>query len=294
MEETNRKTQNDITIRTTHQLTKSMLAKQVTEGTSLRSFLTKRCSEAISGLSPIYSTTEVSMFRHLHENRRINEAHVRALLDSFEKDGYLFTIVYVNEKLEIIDGQHRCEAAGRCGLPVFFMVMPGWGMKEVTILNVNSRNWTILDFMETHARAGNPNYVRFKEFFDEHDFDVTICQLVVTGKRSAGYAGTDHFRLGLMVVDDQQMAEAYQKARRISDFEPFHPLGWKSRNFVKAMLTLFSAKGYNHEHLMQRCNEHPDILLSRAKSLRVDEYLNLLLEKYNFRRSKERLELSTK
>jgi len=82
-------------------------------------------------------------------------------MDSFEKDRYLFAIVFICEKLEIIDGQHRCKAAKRKDLLIYFMVMPGWGIKEASVLNVNSRNWTIVDFMETHSKAGNPNYVRF-------------------------------------------------------------------------------------------------------------------------------------
>ncbi len=282
---------NPIAIHSIPPLTGAMLSANVADGKSLRSFIDSQCS-VVPKRHPIYCTENTSLFKRLKENRQVNEAHVQALMSSFDKDGYLFTIVYVNERLEIIDGQHRCEAAKRLQLPVYFMIMPGWGMREVTILNVNSRNWTINDFMETHAKAGNPNYVRFKEFFDAHEFDVTTCQLIVTGRRSGGYAASDEFRLGQMQVDDQQLTDGYLKAKKIADMQPFHPLGWKSRNFVEAMLTLLAVANYDHDHLLLKLQTYPDILLAGAKSLRTDEYLKIFLDKYNFRRLKDRLDIS--
>jgi len=197
-----------------------------------------------------------------------------------------------NENMQIIDGQHRFEAAKRSGLPVFFMVMPGWGIKEVTILNVNSRNWTIVDFMETHAKSGNPNYIRFKEFYDAHEFEITVCQLIVAGKRSRGTVSFDKFRNGLMVVDEQQITDAYLRAKKIMELKQFHPHGWRSRNFVEALLILLNTKNYDHAHLFDKLTLYPEVLLVQARSLRVEEYLKLFMDKYNFRRTKNRIELS--
>ena len=291
MEASNLTQNTAITIHEVKALTNEMLSTEIASDITLKLFLSQECTSLTHGQHALY-VTKNCLFRHLEENRFVNEPHVQALMESYTKDGYLFTIIYVNEKLEIIDGQHRCEAAKRMGLPVYFMIMPGWGIKEVTILNVNSRNWTIVDFMETHAKAGNPNYVRFKEFYISQEFDVTSCQLIVFGKRSAGYAGTDEFRLGLMQVDEQQLTDAYLKVKKIEDFQLFHPNGWKSRNFVEAMLTLFKAKGYDHEHMVLKLQTYPDLLLAGAKSLRVEEYLGLFLDKYNFRRIKDKLEIA--
>jgi hypothetical protein len=282
----------EIAIRSIEKLTDEMLTAEVSAGITLTGFLTTGCTVLSEGEFKVYSTSNCTHFKRLKENRMINEAHVLALIDSFLNDGYLFTILYLNEKLEIIDGQHRLEAAKRKSLPVYFMIMPGWSIKEVTILNMNSRNWTIVDFMETHAKAGNPNYVRFKEFFDAYEFDVTVCQLIITGRRSGGYASSDEFRMGYMQVDEQQLTDAYLKAKKIMCLIPFHPHGWKSRNFVEAMLLFFSMKGYDHEHMIAKLTTYPDLMLREAKSLRVEEYVKILLEKYNFRRQKDKIEVT--
>lgn len=176
-------------------------------------------------------------------------------------------------------------------LPVYFIIVPGWGIREVTILNMNSRNWTIQDFMETHAKAGNPHYVQFRDFFNAHVFDLTSCQLILTGRRSGGYAATDSFRQGQMKLYDEQVKEAYEKAAKIQDLKPFHPHGWASRNCVEAMLAVLNTQGYDHAHFIECMKTYPELVLLDAKMLRVEEYLKLFVGKYNFRRTKNRLDV---
>ncbi len=265
-------------------LGKAHLSSKVRGKESLSQFLNRKCMRISAGEPDLYRTNNLEYFDFLKESRMLNEAHVLSLISSYRKDGYLFTIIYVNEKLEVIDGQHRFEAAKRLGLPVYFMVMPGWGIREVIILNVNSSNWTLNDFLACYAKAGNENYIRFKEFSDSHPFEVTTSQVLMLGGGAAG--GTlDTFRLGKMVVTEQQVEDARKKAAKIADMQLFHPLGWTSRNFVEAMLKLFTLKGYEHLSMLDRLTAHPDVLLAKARSLRTDEYLQLFIDKYNFRRS---------
>lgn len=241
----------------------------------------------------VYKSSDYGAFSHLAENRDLNEQHVHTLMESFENDGYLFTILYVNEKMQIIDGQHRFEAAKRKHLPVYFIIMPGWDIRHVAILNVNSRNWTMADFMNTHAKAGNENYIRFKQFYDEHDFDITTAQLVVLGRRTklrGDGGGNDDFRSGQIKISQEQINKAYVKARKIKELKDFHPHGWKSGNCVTAMLALFNTKGYDHSHFITQLKKYPITILMDAKSLRTKEYLDMFIEKYNYRK-KDKIEL---
>lgn len=274
------------------QLTAGFLATKIAGNERLSQFLSKKCGQVSSATLKIYSTAHMGYFTFLEENRPLNEAHVLSLMDSFVKDGYLFTIVYVNELLQVIDGQHRYEAARRLGLPISFMVMPGWGIREVTVLNVNSRNWTLYDFLVSYTRSGNPNYARFKQFCDQHAFELTTSQLIVTGKRAGRRSPNDSFRSGKLVVSEAQLSDAVSTAGKIADMQLFHPLGWKSRNFVEAMLTLFALKEYSHEGMLERLAAHPDLLLAKARSLRVDEYLKIFVEKYNYRRTHGQISVS--
>lgn len=272
-------------------LSSDLLEKTVLpgNGTYLMTFLCNNCTVLPFEDFKVYKTTDYSGFSRLIENRDLDEKHVHTLMKSYEDDGYLFTIIYVNERMQWIDGQHRFESAKRKHLPVYFIIMPGWGIKEVTVLNVNSRNWTMEDFLNTHAKGGNENYIMFKEFYDKNDFDITTAQVIILGRRT-GKGTTDEFRTGEMKINESQITKAYIKANRIKEFKDFHPFGWKSRNCVEALLTLLNVKGFDHKHLISQLKKYPETILYDARSLRIEEYLKILVEKYNYRK-KEKIEI---
>lgn len=56
----------------------------------------------------VFTTKDYSKFKHLEGNRNIVKPHLKRLKASMEKN-YLFSPILINEKHEIIDGQHRFE-----------------------------------------------------------------------------------------------------------------------------------------------------------------------------------------
>ena len=58
----------------------------------------------------VLSTTDYAKFKTLQGNRDVNKLHVSRLKESF-KTAYLLSPIVVNQYYEIIDGQHRYEAA---------------------------------------------------------------------------------------------------------------------------------------------------------------------------------------
>ncbi len=259
-------------------------------GMYLLKFLCDHCSILPFDDFKVYRTTNYAAFSHLAENRDLNESHVHTLMESFQKDGYLFTIIYVNEKIEIVDGQHRFEAAKRKHLPIYFIVLKGWGITEVGILNVNSRNWSAEDFMNMHAKSGNPSYVRFKEFYDKHEFDITTAQLIILGRRLKSSRNDNDFNSGHMKIDNSTITRAFIKARKIAELKDFHPHGWKTRSCVDSLLKLLNTKGYDHGHMIEQLRKYPITMLMEARSLRTEEYVNLFVDKYNFRK-KDKIEV---
>ena len=269
-------------------LTDTMLNAAIA-GMTLREFLSTHCEVIAKGdLHAIYATTAYGYFSLLDGNREVREVNVQALVKSYEKDGYLFTVLYMNEKLQQIDGQHRFESARRKQLPVYFMIMSGWGLKEVTTLNVNSHNWSIIDFMETYVRQGNEHYVLFKEFYDANEFDISTCLLLILGTRIVeGYV--DGFKEGKFKTSFEQVDLAMKKANAISRLKDFHPNGWRSRNFTDAMIRFLALPGYNHDQMVEQLKLYPDVMLRDAKTLRIEEYIAVLHKKYNYRKIKNLL-----
>ena len=54
----------------------------------------------------VHTTTDYFLFKPIDGNRNKNLLHINRLKKSMSEN-YLFTVIIVNEKYEIIDGQHR-------------------------------------------------------------------------------------------------------------------------------------------------------------------------------------------
>jgi len=101
-------------------------------------------------VNEVKETNDYSMFRTLEGNRHLNKLHVKRLKESFQK-AYLLSPIIVNEKFEIIDGQHRFEAAKQLGVPINFLIAPKYGLKEAQMLNENMKNWKKEDYLNAYC-----------------------------------------------------------------------------------------------------------------------------------------------
>ena len=70
-------------------------------------------------------TDEYNIFTFAEGNRAINPAQVKNLIKSIENIGLIPTPIVVNEKMQILDGQHRVEACRQLKMPVYYIVVPG-------------------------------------------------------------------------------------------------------------------------------------------------------------------------
>ena len=103
----------------------------------------------ISVINNVLQTDDYSMFKILEGNRCVNKLHVRRLKESF-KDAYLLSPIVVNQHFQIIDGQHRFEAAKEMKLPINFIVCNDYSLKEVQLLNTNMKNWKKEDYLTAY------------------------------------------------------------------------------------------------------------------------------------------------
>jgi hypothetical protein len=134
----------------------------------------------------VLTTTDYDQFILMDDNRNVNELHVQRLVSSF-KDKHLICPIIVNEKMEVIDGQHRLQASIRSELPVHYIVVKGYGLNEVQVLNSNQKNWTKYDFLESYCAQNKKHYLDFKEFMGYFpDFGIQVSERILTEKYSNG------------------------------------------------------------------------------------------------------------
>ena len=62
-------------------------------------------------VNKVYKTSDLSIFKQIDGNRVPNLQHIKRLADSIRVYGMKCNPILVNERMEVIDGQHRLMAA---------------------------------------------------------------------------------------------------------------------------------------------------------------------------------------
>ena len=131
-------------------------------------------------VNQVYKTTDYDRFSLIEGNRKSNSLHIRRLKYSMIRH-QLMSIIIVNEKFQIIDGQHRFQACKEANLPIYYMICEGYKLQEVKILNLNSSNWNKTTFLRSYSSLGFSEYQKFEEFMRKFPkFNFMSCERLLT------------------------------------------------------------------------------------------------------------------
>lgn len=245
-------------------------------------------------VNKVKCTNDYTIFKTLEGNRTVNKLHVKRLINSFEKK-YLISPIIVNEQMQIIDGQHRFEAAKELSLPIYFIIVKGYGLNEVQMLNQNTKNWTKLDYLNAYCDLNYPEYIKFRDFMNKFpDFGISACETILTDRPSGSYKTKKSEEL----VDEtnksgQYMIRAFQEGNlKISDYnkavknaekimmiKPYYN-GFNRAIFVRAMIGIFKLEYYNHEQFISKLKLNQTALVHCPS---VTRYKLLIEDIYNYR-----------
>lgn len=250
-------------------------------------------------VNQVNQTNDYSMFKTLEGNRHVNKLHVNRLKESF-KTAYLLSPILINQKNEIIDGQHRFEAAKSMGLPVNYIICNDYGLKEVQILNTNMKNWRKEDYLNAYCDLKHPEYLKFRNFMRRfNEFGIAATEAMLTGLMS-GKQGSDskgefttnssgkytikYFEQGDLIIPNYDYS--VECAEKIMMVKPYYD-GFNRPSFVRAMLGIFKVELYNHAKFIERLNANPTSLQHCANGT---QYKLMIEDIYNFR-SREKVSL---
>jgi len=224
----------------------------------------------------VYKTKNYKIFKQIEGNRRINKTNYAKLVHSMREEQLMIPII-VNEKMEIIDGQHRKISAEELGLFVYFVVVPNYGLSQVRRANITSANWDKSNYLDMFLAERQPVYIEFNEVVEE--YGLTICSLlkilsIVQGKQLP-LVHTE-FQEGKLTLEGKETLIDFLEA--LEDFNFFRD--YKTPNFLTAFGKLYFRTNYNHEKMKIKLESHGYALERRSTS---DEYLILLCNKiYSF------------
>lgn len=223
-------------------------------------------------------TTNYEQFNFINSNREQSRGHIEALKRAFEENGNLTRVqpILVNDRMEIIDGQHRYTAAKELSQPVYYTVMPGLGIREARSMNILHRGWTIEDYAKSYASTGDTSYQKYLAIKEDYGFNHSITLTYIIGRDAKGIFKT--FQAGEFVLEDEAAArERLDKLASVGEFAPV-----LDRYFAIALLKVMGVSGYDHKRMVNKLEINQDL---QRKYASVADYQRMLEEIYNHRMS---------
>lgn len=243
-------------------------------------------------VNKVYRTNDLSIFNQIDGNRVPNLQHIRRLSASIKEYGMKCNPILVNERMEVIDGQHRLMAAKDADSFVYYIIVNGYTLKEVHALNLNQKNWTKKDFMDGYANMGIESYVKLKRFSEKNDdFGFSDCIAMCSNMSNSGnnsisqkhrsdgksYNMKEIFEEGTWNGKDFELAQEW--ANKIRMIKPYYS-GYNRTTFVGTLIGLFQNTNFDFNEFMHKVRLQPTALVDCANR---EQYKTLVEDIYNYR-----------
>lgn len=200
----------------------------------------------------VYKTFDLEQFKPLHGNRQVNFAHVKRLVDSIKDNGYLLNPIIVNKNNEVIDGQHRLEAAKQIHTFLWVIVEPEASLKEAVVFNANTSDWGLKDYCKSYCDLGRKDYQDLMVFY-ENNKDFTMAQCAEHTALTGGKM--QDFKLGNYTYNLSHNVDiVFEAMRRIHDFCPSS----KSNSYIRSINTCMNNKNFDLNQFVKKFIMYPE------------------------------------
>ena len=241
-------------------------------------------------VNKVYKTSDLSMFNPTKGNRPTNPNHIRKLAHSITVNGLLQNPIIVNEKMNVIDGQHRLKAAKEAKSSIYYIIVKDYGLKEVQTLNLNQMNWNKKDFMNGYADMGISAYVKLRNFsLKNNDISLSNCISLCSNRDNTNFNISNKFRAGKdkptnlkeVFIEGTWLGYDFTLAQEIADklkmIKPYYD-GYNRTNFIKALLGILKNKEFDFDVFLKKLK-----IKKLEDCLSITEYKLLIEEIYNYK-----------
>lgn len=167
----------------------------------------------------VQETTDYGQFKTIIGNRGVNENHLADLVKEVEMNNLLSVQpIIVNEKGEVIDGQHRLEVAKKLRTPIYYVTVPGLSVKHLVRLNNSQRKWKTIDFVNLHCALGNQNYIELRNFSEKNKLSIPISVLLISARGNLTIGKASFKEGGYEISDLDRGQELFEIGNELSKF----------------------------------------------------------------------------
>jgi len=245
--------------------------------------------------SDVMKSSDYEKFSILEQNRVVNDKHVNELVVSIQNSGQLTPII-INEKFEIIDGQHRFDACKILKIPVMYLISYKTSINEVILMNNTQKSWKLHDYLRCFSDKKWDNheiYQKVDKFMREHDLKLTTCIVLLSeGTGNGGSLGNAialqgqgliSFRKGTYKIGNLTRAQAIAKI--LSEIKAFAPDLVGSDRFCRSYCKLSLEPKWDHNSAVYQIKKYRRKYDGASSK---EEALQGLLAVYNYNQLKSK------
>lgn len=240
-------------------------------------------------------TKNYDMFVLKEDNRDVkDERHIKDLMGSMERNGFLqskaISVKNRGNKYEVLDGQHRLEAAKRLGITVWYNVddnIPETALPDLQI----AKKWLPKDYLKHFVVNEVKNYMRLEELHNKYP-KASITTIVLLLEGTSKTAGSrKRFEEGSIKI--KSLEKATKVLELVMELYKTYKHEWLwGRTFLTTYMEILEdIEGYSHKILLDR-------LQSRSEEFRqmlsVEGYYKMIGDIYNHKARTNKLKFIRK
>jgi len=162
---------------------------------------------------------DFSKFKILARNRDTSKSQVNKLIGSLQEPRGQVEPITINEKWEVINGQHRLEAAEDGNLDHVIVIMSyGATIDDVIVMNTTQKKWNFWDFLKCHSHESAPTsteYKKLKKFLKDYPISHKAALWMLSGNNHD--YGMEDFEAGTFKVlhleESQKQGDLLRKVK---------------------------------------------------------------------------------
>ena len=225
-------------------------------------------------------TKDYDQFKFRDDNReRINQEHVKKLIESIKSRNLLnLRPILVNEKMEILDGQHRLLAAKELNTEIYYQIEKNLQVEDIITLNT-LKTWTLADYMNFHCKNGNEEYIKLNQFIKKNKIS-TVTMLTILFGRCKNLI--DSFKLGKFKFETELLENQIQMCwntilyiKSMNGSSKYTSSG----KFWRALIKLINHEEFDEKIWMRNLEKN---IYKMSVKVSEEDYVKLMFDIYNY------------
>jgi hypothetical protein len=225
----------------------------------------------------IQSTNQYQLFGNISSNREVDKKHVKRLAIAISENNLLhLNPIIVNADMQVIDGQHRLQAAKMLGLPIYYVQDSNVSKGQIAALNTNQKNWATMDYVNFWTVEKSPGFKELAKFINRSKLPVSAA-VNLLAEDTAG--ALKYMREGSVDISNMEMAN------EIIDFlhqiaEQYGYDWFLCGGVAGALRKMWEHPEFSAEKLAEKIAIQPRAVVPCTSN---KKYLEMLAEVYNFK-----------